>query len=121
MANFVNTVAEAVAVVEAVGSTHVRSMVDCAAARAGGDQAVEDLIDRWLPAGMMAHIQLNDRDRRAAGQGSDQFAPIIAALMRHGYGGWIAAEPFRSEPDGSSCAAAAAGYLRGLIEGVRAS
>ena len=121
MANFVNTVAEAVEIVEAVDSRYVRTMVDCAAARTGGDNAIEELIDRWLPAGMMAHIQVNDRDRRAAGQGSDQFAPIIAALKRHDYQGWIAAEPFRYEPDGPTCAAASSAYLRGLIEGVGAS
>jgi sugar phosphate isomerase/epimerase len=118
MANFVNTVAEAVEIVEAVGSSHVRTMVDCAAARAGGDDAVEALIDRWLPAGMLAHVQVNDQDRGAPGQGNDRFAPIIAALKRHDYTGWIAAEPFRYEPDGPTCAAAAAGYLRGLIEAV---
>ncbi len=118
MANFVTTVAEAVEIVEAVGSPGVRTMVDCCAARAGGDDPVEDLIKRWLPAGMMAHIQVNDSDRRAPGQGSDQFAGIIAALKRCDYKGWIAAEPFRYEPDGPTCAAAAAGYLRGLIEGI---
>jgi len=118
MANFVNTVAEAVEIVEAVGSPYVRTMVDCCAARAGGDDAVEDLIDHWLPAGMLAHIQVNDQDRRAPGQGNDKFAPVIAALNRHDYAGWIAAEPFRYEPDGPTCAAAAAGYLRGLIEAI---
>jgi len=121
MANFVNTVEEAVGIIEAVGSPHVRTMVDCAAARTGGDLPVEDIIDRWLPAGMLAHIQLNDSDRRAAGQGNDRFAGIIAALNRHDYQGWIAAEPFRYEPDGPTCAAAAAGYLRGLIEGIAAT
>jgi len=68
--------------------------------------------------GMLAHIQVNDSDRRGPGQGSDQFADIIAALKRHDYKGWIAAEPFRYEPDGPTCAAAVAGYLRGLIEAV---
>lgn len=118
MANFVNSVAEAVEIVEAVSSPNIRTMVDCAAARAGGDDPVEDLIERWLPAGMLAHIQVNDSDRRGPGQGSDQFAGIVAALKRHDYRGWIAAEPFRYEPDGPTCAAMAAGYLRGLIEGV---
>jgi len=32
-------------------------------------------------------------------------AGIIAALKRHDYEGWIAAEPFRYEPDGPTCAA----------------
>ena len=118
VANFVNSVAEAVEIVEAVGSPQVRTMVDCCAARAGGDDTVEHLIERWLPAGMLAHIQVNDSDRRGPGQGSDQFADIIAALKRHDYKGWIAAEPFRYEPDGPTCAAAVAGYLRGLIEAV---
>ncbi len=32
-------------------------------------------------------------------------AGIIAALKRHDYEGWIAAEPFRYGPDGPTCAA----------------
>ncbi len=40
-----------------------------------------DLIDRWLPSNLIAHIHLNDPNRKAPGQGEMVFAPILAALQ----------------------------------------
>lgn len=114
---FVNTVAEAAEIVEAAGNPALRTMVDCsAAARTEGDVAA--LVDRWLPTGLLAHVQVNDANRRGPGEGDVRFAPILSALRRGGYGGWIAVEPFVYVPDGPGCAARAAGYLRGVIEGL---
>ena len=42
------------------------------------------VLDRFLAGGALHHIHLNDRNRRAPGQGEDRFAPILAALARHG-------------------------------------
>ena len=75
-----------------------------------------ELIDAWLPTGLIAHVQVNDPNRRAPGQGEMRFAPIFAALKRHGYAGTVAVEPFDYVPDGPGCAAYAAGYLRGVRE-----
>jgi hypothetical protein len=40
---------------------------------------VADAIRRWMPTGLMAHIQFNDRNRRGPGQGDDRFAPSCGA------------------------------------------
>jgi sugar phosphate isomerase/epimerase len=80
---------------------------------------VPALLDRWLPTGRVAHIQLNDTNRRAPGQGADNFAAILAALQRNRYGGIAAVEPFIYHPDGPSTAARAIGYLQGLAESPR--
>ena len=114
--NFVNTVEEGVAIVRAIGSTALRTMIDCSAAGQTETVAVADLIDRWLPTGFVGHVQVNDRNRRGPGQGEERFAPIVAALDRNGYRGWVAAEPFDYHPDGPTAAARAAGYLRGIEE-----
>ena len=74
------------------------------------------LIDRWLPTGLIAHVQVNDPNRRGPGQGEMKFAPILAALKRHNYSGTIAVEPFDYVPDGAGVAAFSVGYLRGLRE-----
>ena len=74
------------------------------------------LVDRWLPNGMIAHVQVNDRNRRGPGQGELRFAPLFAALKRHGYAGDIAVEPFDYVPDGPGAAARAIGYVRGILE-----
>ncbi len=114
--NFVNNVAEAAEIVRAIGNPALRTMIDCSAAGLAEAEPVADLIDRWLPTGLVAHVQVNDRNRRGPGQGDEAFAPILAALARQGYGGWIAVEPFDYVPDGPGAAARAAGYLRGIEE-----
>ena len=112
----VNTIADAVAIVQAAALPGLRTMLDTSSAGATEVQPLPQLIDHWWPSGHLAHVQLNDRNRRGPGQGEDRFAPILAALMRHGYGGWLAMEPFDYVPDGAGCAAHSIGYVRGLLE-----
>lgn len=112
----VNTVAEAAAVVREVGNPALRTMIDCSAAGATESQSVPDLVDAWMPTGLIAHVQVNDPNRRAPGQGDMTFAPIFAALKRNGYDKTVAVEPFDYVPDGPGAAAFAAGYLRGVRE-----
>jgi sugar phosphate isomerase/epimerase len=112
----INTVAEAAELVRSIGHPNLRTMIDCSAAGATETEPVPDLIDRWLPSGLVAHVQINDPNRRAPGQGAMRFAPIAAALARNSYQGTVAVEPFDYVPDGASAAAFAAGYWRGVLE-----
>ena len=114
--SLVNTLAEAVELVRAIDHPHLRTMIDCSAAGLTETCSIPSLIDRWLPTGLMAHVQVNDPNRRGPGQGEMKFEPILAALKRHDYAGTIAVEPFDYWPDGAAVAAFAAGYLRGLRE-----
>jgi sugar phosphate isomerase/epimerase len=115
-ADFVNTVEEAAAIVRAIANPAVRTMIDCSAAGRGEAQAIPDLIRQWLPTGLIAHIHLNDPNRRGPGEGELRFAPILRALSEGGYSGMAAVEPFVYEPDGPSCAARAIGYVRGVMQ-----
>jgi len=112
----INTVAEATELVRAIDHPNLRTMIDCSAAGLAETEPVPALIDRWLPTGLIAHLQVNDPNRRGPGQGEMKFAPILAALKRHNYAGTIAVEPFDYSPDGEGVAAFSAGYLRGLLE-----
>jgi len=112
----VNTLAEAAAMVAGIGNPALRSMLDCSSAGRMEQETLAALVDRWLPRGVIAHVQVNDRNRRGPGQGEQKFAPLFAALKRHGYGGDIAVEPFDYVPDGPGAAARAIGYLRGILE-----
>jgi sugar phosphate isomerase/epimerase len=114
--DFINTVAEAIEIVEAIANPSVATMIDaCSSARAERD-SLEALIRRWLPGGHVAHIHFNDRNRRGPGQGGDRFGPALAALQDGGYSGWIGVEPFEYSPDGPTTAAQCLGYLKGLME-----
>jgi len=112
----VNTVAEAAELVRSIDHPNLRTMIDCSAAGLAETSSVPELIDRWLPTGLIAHLQVNDPNRRGPGQGEMKFAPILAALKRHNYAGTIAVEPFDYSPDGPGAAAFSAGFLRGLLE-----
>ena len=112
----INTVAEAADLVQAINHPQLRTMIDCSAAGQTEADDIPALIDRWLPTGLIAHIQVNDPNRRGPGQGEMKFAPILAALTRHGYDKTLAVEPFDYSPDGPGVAAFAVGYLRGLRE-----
>ena len=112
----INTLEEAAALIRDVGKPALKSMLDCSAAGRMEKESLAALIERWLPQGAIAHVQLNDRNRQGPGQGEQRFAPLLAALRRHGYGGDVAVEPFDYVPDGPAAAARAIGYVRGILE-----
>ena len=114
--NFILRVEEAAALVRRIGNDALRTMIDTSAAGQTESEPVAALLDKWMPTGLVAHVQVNDRNRRGPGQGGDRFAPVFTALRRNGYTGDVAVEPFDYVPDGPAAAARAIGYVRGLIE-----
>lgn len=122
--DLINTVAEAAQLMEEIGSPGLKTMIDCSAAGQTETQPVETLMARWMPTGRIAHVQVNDPNRRGPGQGDMRFGPIMETLLRmkalgH-YEGIVAVEPFDYVPDGPGCAARAIGYLKGILEGLGA-
>lgn len=120
--DLINTVDEAVAIVDAIGSPGLKTMIDCSAAGQVETEPIEVLMRRWMPSGHIAHVQVNDPNRRGPGQGDMRFAMILATIAQlrasGDYSGQIAVEPFDYVPDGPTCAARAIGYLRGIVEGL---
>src|SRR5436190_758434 len=78
---FINTVEEAAAIVRAIDSPAVRTMIDCSAAGQSEAVPVAELVRRWVPTGLIGHIHFNDPNRRGPGEGTMAFAPILAALV----------------------------------------
>jgi sugar phosphate isomerase/epimerase len=114
----VNTLEEAAGIVARIGNPALKTMLDCSAASRSEKESLPALVERWLPKGAIAHVQVNDRNRQGPGQGEQRFAPLVAALKKHGYRGDIAVEPFDYVPDGPAAAARAIGYLRGILEAI---
>jgi len=112
----INTLAQAIDVVKKVNHPALKTMLDTSSAGLAEDRSIAELIDRYFPSGHIAHVQLNDPNRRGPGQGDMQFGSILRALDRHHYQGAIAIEPFDYQPDGQACAAHSIGYLKGLVE-----
>lgn len=116
--NFVNTVAEAAELVQRLDQPGLKTMLDTSAAANTETDTPAQLLHAWLPSGLIAHLQVNDRNRRGPGQGTDSFKGVFEALQRHDWAGTVAVEPFIYEPDGPTTAAHSIGYLRGLMEGM---
>jgi len=112
----INTLEEAARMVEEIGSSSIKTMIDCSSAGRMEKEPLNALVDRWLPKGVIAHVQVNDRNRRGPGQGEQRFAPLFASLKKNGYPGDVAVEPFDYVPDGPGAAARAIGYIKGILE-----
>ncbi|HWM41197.1 MAG TPA: sugar phosphate isomerase/epimerase family protein [Burkholderiales bacterium] len=116
----INTLEEAAGMVAEIGSASIRTMIDCSSAGRMEKEPLNALVDRWLPKGVIAHVQVNDRNRRGPGQGEQRFAPLFSSLKKNGYGGDVAVEPFDYVPDGPGAAARAIGYIKGILEALEA-
>lgn len=114
--NWARTVAEAVEIVTRLDVPGLATMLDVSAAGNGEQDSAAALLRRFIPGGRIAHVHLNDRNRRGPGQGSDAFRPVLDALIDTRYSGFCAVEPFDYHPDGATSAARAIGYLRGILE-----
>ena len=85
----INTIAEAAELVREVAHPNLRTMVDCSAAGLTETESVPALLDRWLPTGLIAHVQINDPNRRGARAGhnavcADRGNACETRLFRHG-------------------------------------
>ena len=99
--NFANTQAAGVELIKAVSPTaNLRLLADLFhmnIEEANSAQALRDIAP-WL-----GHVHFADSNRRAAGFGQMNFAPIIAVLRDVEYSGWLSAEVF-SWPDAHGAA-----------------
>jgi len=114
----INTVAEAAALVDRIGSPALRTMLDVSAASHNETEPVHEVLRRFLASGHIAHVQLNDRNRRGPGQGDTDQRPVLQVLKDTAYAGWVAVEPFDYVPDGPACAEASARHVRELWKGL---
>lgn len=115
--NWASSLAEALEIITRIGHPALQTMLDTCATGNGESETSEALLRRHIPGGRIAHVHLNDRNKRGPGQGEDGFAPVLRALRETNYRGICGVEPFDYHPDPVACAARAIGYLRGIEEG----
>lgn len=92
----VNTLAEARALVEGIGSPGVGGMFDF---HNVGDEtdAWEDLIRKH--SDFIAHVHINEMDGRNPGSGTSDYGPAFDALGAIRYSGWVSMEVFDKPAD----------------------
>ncbi len=108
-ADFINTCAEAVAILDRIGHPSFRLHLDVKA-MADDEAPVPELIRRH--AGRAGHFHANDPNRRGPGFGDADFVPIFRALKESGYPGWVSVEVFDYSPDPETIARDSLRYLR---------
>lgn len=106
--DIVNTLAEAHALVEAIGSPGIGEMFDF--------HNVGDETDSWdalirARGERIAHIHINEMDGRAPGTGASDYGPAFEALREKNYKGWISMEIFEKPVDPGAVVKEALRYL----------
>ena len=108
----VQTLAEAVSIVEEIASPGVRTMFDV-------HNAIDEvephdaLIERYFP--YIAHVHVNELDGKHCGAGDYDYRPILAALKRLDYHGWVSLEAFDFTPGAERLVTASLRHLENQI------
>jgi sugar phosphate isomerase/epimerase len=91
----VQTLEEAVGVVREIGSPYIQTMFDV-------HNAIDEelphaaLVERWFD--YIRHVHVNELDGRHCGAGDYDFKPVLEALRRRNYAGWVSLEAFDFTP-----------------------
>ncbi len=108
-ANFILTLAEAKSIIETLDHPAAASILDVKSASSEG-VPIPELISRY--GDIIAHVHANDANRRGPGFGETDFRPILTALGKVGYDGFVSVEVFDYSPDPETIAVNSLEYLR---------
>ena len=97
----VNTLGDAVAIVERVNNAGLSTMLDTHNT-AAEKVPPADLIARYFR--YIRHVHVNEMDGRHPGTGKFDFAAVLHALERHGYQRWVSVEVFDFSAGGDTIA-----------------
>jgi sugar phosphate isomerase/epimerase len=108
-ADYINTCAEALALIERVSHPQMVLHLDVKAMATDEAPAPELIRRHGQQAG---HFHANDANRRGPGFGDTDFKPILRALRDIEYRGWVSVEVFDYTPDPETIARRSIEYLR---------
>jgi sugar phosphate isomerase/epimerase len=114
--NFINTIDEALQMVDEIGHPHFQTMLDCRSIHASAGAELPRVLEAALETGKLKHIHVNDPNDRGPGFGDLQFTPLLKILHEADYQGYISVEVFDFKPDPQTIAARSIGYLHGICE-----
>jgi D-psicose/D-tagatose/L-ribulose 3-epimerase len=109
----VQTLAEAVAIVEEISSPAIRTMFDV-------HNAIDErephaaLLERYFS--FIRHVHVNELDGRHCGAGSYDFKPVLEVLRRRAYTGWVSLEAFDFTPGAERLANESLRHLENQID-----
>jgi len=107
--DFLNTCAQAEALIAKVDHPHFKLHMDVKAQSSEAD-SVPDLIRRHAPAA--GHFHAQDVNLRGPGMGDVPYGPILEALVDSGYDRWVSVEVFDFSPGAEETARRSIACLR---------
>ncbi len=107
--NFVNTAAEAIALVRQSPSANFKIILDAKAMCSESKPAAQIIRESWPH---FAHFHANDKNLKGPGFGDVDFRPIAGALREVGYDGFVSVEVFNFEEGAEVIATRSLEYLR---------
>jgi sugar phosphate isomerase/epimerase len=113
--NFINTVDEALLMVDEIHHPNFQMMVDCRSTETN-EGFVTQALRRAQKSGHLRHVHANDINGKGPGFGTVPFTPILRTLISSGYPNYISVEVFEFDPDPETIASRSIGYLKGILE-----
>jgi len=110
--DFINTAAEAIKLVDEIGHSNFKMMLDVKA-MCSEPRPLPEIIES--AAGYFKHFHANDANLRGPGFGDTDFRPIEAALRKVGYDGYVSVEVFDFSPDPETIARKSIAYLKDVF------
>lgn len=108
--NFLNTCAQAEAMIQKVNHPHFKLHMDVKAQSGETDATVPELIRRH--ARDAGHFHAQDVNLKGPGMGDVDFGPILKALVESGYDRWVSVEVFDFTPGAEETARQSIACLR---------
>lgn len=107
--NYLNTAAEAVAIIHRLKHPNVKLHLDVKA-MSSEQQSIPEIIKACRQETF--HFHANDPNRRGPGFGAMDFKPIFRALQDTNYTGWVSVEVFDYSPDPITIARESLRYMK---------
>jgi sugar phosphate isomerase/epimerase len=112
--NFLNTCAQASALIACVNHPHFKLHMDVKAQSSETAGTVPELIAQYAPTA--GHFHAQDTNLRGPGMGAVDFGPIMKALVASGYDRWVSVEVFDFTPGAEETARQSIACLRRALE-----
>ncbi|MFO0909428.1 MAG: sugar phosphate isomerase/epimerase family protein [Isosphaeraceae bacterium] len=117
--NFLNTCAQAEAIIARVGHPNFKLHMDVKAQSSETAGSVPELIAQY--ASRAGHFHAQDVNLRGPGMGDVDFGPILAALVASGYDRWVSVEVFDFTPGAEETARQSHATLRRELDAALAA
>jgi len=116
--NFINTCADAVALMNLVDHPAFVLHQDVKAMLGAESDSIPELIHRHQD--VCGHFHVNDSNLLGPGMGETDFHPILGALLEVDYQGWVSVEVFDYAPGAEKIAKKSLDYMRDVLRDLKA-